>query len=279
MGINSYLNGLTLSISRSWLLSYTAIQYYCAVCGACSGIFFILGFAIADFIPPPHPSWDAQTIAQCYYMDHITRIRAGGAILMISGGFYLPFSACISNQIRRIPGVPYIIHQVQLASASAGVWTFMLPGIVLCIASFRPDRPAEITQMLNEFFWIVALMPWPTFMVQNFAFVYAIILDTRTRPLFPKWLIPVNIVMPILFAFATGVHTVKHGALAWNGVVTFWLVGFTFVVQLIVDAIFLGLSAREESLSGDAVHLGNDISEFKRPSVDDHHASTAPAVA
>lgn len=76
---------------------------------------------------------------------------------MISGGFYLPFSAAISNQIRRIPGCPYLIHQVQLASASAGVWTFMLPGIVLCIASFRPDRPPETTQMLNEFFWIVAL--------------------------------------------------------------------------------------------------------------------------
>jgi hypothetical protein len=76
---------------------------------------------------------------------------------MISGGFYLPFSACISNQIRRIPNVPYMIHQVQLASASAGVWTFMLPGIVLSITTFRPDRPAEITQMLNEFFWIVAL--------------------------------------------------------------------------------------------------------------------------
>lgn len=91
------------------------------------------------------------------YVDHLTRIRAGGAILMISGGFYLPFSAAISNQIRRIPRCPYMIHQLQLSSASAGVWTFILPGVVLCIASFRPDRPPAITQMLNEFFWIVAL--------------------------------------------------------------------------------------------------------------------------
>ncbi|KAK9423227.1 putative Integral membrane protein [Seiridium unicorne] len=258
MSINGYLNRLTASMSRSWLLSYTAVQYYCAACGAAAGIMFILAFAIAGFIPPPHPSWDAETVSQCIYVDHITRIRAGGAILMISGGFYLPFSAAISNQIRRIPNVPYMIHQLQLSSAAAGVWTFMLPGVVLCIASFRPDRPAEITQMLNEFFWIVALMPWPTFMVQNFAFVYAIILDGRSKPLFPKWLIPFNIIMPILFAFATGVHTEMSGPMAWNGVITFWIVGFTFVVQLIVDAVYLALSAREESMSESAGLLEKD---------------------
>lgn len=94
-------------------------------------------------------------------------------------------------------------------------------------------------------------------MVQNFAFVYAIILDTREKPLFPKWLIPFNIIMPILFAFATGVHTVMDGPLAWNGVITFYIVGFTFLVQLITDAVFLGLSARQEYLSGESVALGN----------------------
>ncbi|KAH8660386.1 integral membrane protein [Xylariales sp. PMI_506] len=266
MDFNNYLNHLTARMSRSWLLSYTAVQYYCAACGAASGIMFILAFIIADFLPPPKPTWDAETIAQCcrfqtpekaavdnlkVYTDHITRIRAGGAVLMVSGGFYLPFSAAISNQIRRIPNVPYMIHQVQMASASAGIWTFMLPGVVLCITSFRPDRSPELTQALNDFFWIVALMPWPTFMVQNFAFVYAIILDQRAKPLFPKWLIPFNIIMPILFAFATGIHTQMTGPLAWNGVITFWIVGFSFVVQLIVDAVYLALSAREEELSGE----------------------------
>ncbi|ETS79548.1 hypothetical protein PFICI_09401 [Pestalotiopsis fici W106-1] len=276
MGVESYLNGLCVRASRSWLLSYTAIQYYSACCGALAGVFFILAFIVADFIPPPRPSWDAQTVATCFYQDHITRIRAGGAILMICGGFYLPFSACISNQIRRIPKVPYMIHQVQLSSAAAGVWTFMLPGIVLCITSFRPDRPAEITQMLNEFFWIVALMPWPTFMVQNFAFVYAIILDTRERPLFPKWLIPFNIIMPILFAFATGVHTVMDGPLAWDGVITFYIVGFTFLVQLITDAVFLALSAREEYRSGDAVTLGNEVRDYHEQG--EKNGRTIPAV-
>lgn len=93
-------------------------------------------------------------------------------------------------------------------------------------------------------------MPWPTFIVQNFAFSYAIIMDQRDRPLFPKWLIPVNVIVPIFFTFATGIHTTMTGPFAWNGVLTFYVVGFTFVVQLIVDGIYLALSAREEERRG-----------------------------
>lgn len=84
-------------------------------------------------------------------------------------------------------------------------------------------------------------------MVQNFAFAYAIIMDGRKKPLFPKELAIVNIIMPILFAFATGIHTVRHGPLAWNGVITFYIVGFSFVLQLIVDAVYLALAVREEA--------------------------------
>ncbi|KAJ4243994.1 hypothetical protein NW762_014607 [Fusarium torreyae] len=271
MALNGWLQRKTRSWSRCWYLSNTAIQYYSAVCGSASVIFFVISFAIADFIPPPAPSWGAERISQ-FYQDHTKRIHAGAAINMIAGGFYLPFSAAISYQIRRVPKIPYIIHQVQLASASAGIWTFMLPGIVLAIASYRPDRPAEITHALNDFFvckpknntqhpmitmvmiannssllkWLVAFMPWPTFMVQNFAFAYAIIIDTRKKPLFPKELAFVNLLMPVIFSLATGMHTVYGGPFAWNGIITFYLVGFTFLVQVCADSVFLALAARDE---------------------------------
>lgn len=111
MGMNGLLNRATAGMSRSWWLGPTAIQYYCAVCGIVCSIMFILAFGVAGFIPPTKPYWDAETIAE-YYQDHIVRIRAGAAILMISGGFYLPFSAAISNQMRLIPNLHYMIHQV-----------------------------------------------------------------------------------------------------------------------------------------------------------------------
>ncbi|EFX02449.1 integral membrane protein [Grosmannia clavigera kw1407] len=245
MGVNGWMSRKTANWSQSWYMSNTAVQYVCAACGATSGVFFIVAFIVANFIPPTHPWWTAEQTAH-FYQDNKTRIRAGASILMIAGGFYLPFSTAISYQIRRIPRIPWIIYQMQLASAAAGIWTFMLPGIVLAIASYRPERPVEITHALNDFFWLVALMPWPTFMVQNFAFAFAIIYDNRKIPLFPKELAIFNMIMPIIFATATGIHTQLRGPFAYNGVIAFYIVGFTFVVQLIVDGIFLALAARNE---------------------------------
>lgn len=83
-------------------------------------------------------------------------------------------------------------------------------------------------------------------MVQNFAFAYAIIVDTRKKPLFPKELAIINILMPIIFSLATGMHTVYSGPFAWNGVITFYFIGFTFLVQVCADSVFLALAAREE---------------------------------
>lgn len=80
MGINAYLNRTTYKWSQSWWLSPLAVQYYCSACGAVCGIMFILAFAIAGFIPPIKPSWEAEEVAN-YYKDHTTRIRAGAAIL------------------------------------------------------------------------------------------------------------------------------------------------------------------------------------------------------
>lgn len=98
--------------------------------------------------------------------------------------------------------------------------------------------------------WLVAFMPWPTFMVQNFAFAYSIIFDTRKNPLFPKELAIVNVLMPILFALATAMHTVYSGPFAWNGAITFYLIGITFVIQVFMDATYLILAARREEKQG-----------------------------
>lgn len=100
-------------------------------------------------------------------------------------------------------------------------------------------------------------MPWPTFMVQNFAFAFAILYDNRKKPLFPKELAVFNIIMPIIFATATGIHTQYRGPFAYNGVIAFYIVGFTFVVQLIVDGIFLGRAAWEEERSGEDEKLND----------------------
>ncbi|KAF2493805.1 integral membrane protein [Lophium mytilinum] len=258
LNFSRWLDEKTVNMARSPWLSPIAIQYCSAFCGFICSLMFLLGFVAADFISPIKPWWDAKHTAN-HYQEHTTRVRAGAAILIISGMIYLPFSAAISNQMRRLPNLHYMVHQLQLASAAAGVWTFILPGIILAATSYRPDRPVEITQAMNDFFWLCALMPFPTFMVQNFAFAYAIIVDPRKKPLFPKELAIINILVPILFTPAVGMHCTYTGPVAYNGAMGFWLPGTIFCLQLVVDAWYLFLSIREESRSdqGDVAYPDN----------------------
>lgn len=96
-------------------------------------------------------------------------------------------------------------------------------------------------------------MPWPTFMAQNFAFAYAIIIDSRPQPLFPKPIAILNILVPVLFVPAIAMHCVFDGPLAWNGGMTFWMAGGIFCVQLIIDSVCLSRAIRTETEHGEKI--------------------------
>jgi hypothetical protein len=96
-----------------------------------------------------------------------------------------------------------------------------------------------MTQMMNDAFWIFAVMPFPSFITQNWAFAYAILCDDRSRPLFPRYVGVVNVIAPLSFSPALGLHCVKSGVIAWNGALTFWLPAVCFGLQFGVDAFSL----------------------------------------
>jgi hypothetical protein len=222
-----------------------------------------------DFLPPIPATWGAERTVE-HYRKHEKGIQAGAAMLVISGMFYLPLTAAISAQMRRIPNLHYSVSALQLASGAAGIFTFIMPGMILGVANYRLDRPVEITQVMNELFWITALMPWPTFLVQNFAFAYALLTDTRPQPLFPKPIAIVNIIVPILFIPGIAMHTVYSGPLAWNGALSFWLAGMTFCLQLIVDSFCIARAVSNEVAGGEKI-----VDIF--PTTVDHNLQNEPS--
>ncbi|EFX03323.1 membrane protein [Grosmannia clavigera kw1407] len=239
-------------LARSRYMSPHAFQYVCAASGILSSILFGLGFIVANFWPPVKPWWTAERTAY-FFQEHTHRARIGASLIVLSGLFYMPFCAAISSQMRRIPNLHYVVQQLQLSAAAAGLWTFVLPGIMLATTSYRPDRDPGITQSLNDLFWICTLMPWQTFMVQNFCFSYAIIIDQREKPLFPKELAVYNLIVPFFWTGSTGIQFSKYGAGAFNGAITFWVLGVTFCLQLVVDAIFLILAIQSEPAGGEQI--------------------------
>ena len=223
---------------QSSLSNPRTFQYAAITSGLCCPAFFFAGFIAAGFIPPIKPSLSAEETAQ-HYHNHEAGVRVGASLILLSGMFYLPYTALVTTQIERIPHVPQGVGFLQLGSGAASIFTFMVPALILAVIGYRVDRDATMTQMMNDAFWIFAVMPFPSFITQNWAFAYAIFCDHRSRPLFPRYVGIVNVIAPLIFSPALGMHCVKSGVIAWNGAITFWLPAVCFGLQFGIDAFSL----------------------------------------
>lgn len=213
-------------------------QRVCAISGIICPLLFFGAFVAAGFIPPLPPSWSAAQIA-AHYRDHAGGVRLGAAIMLLSGAFYAAYSAVISGQMRRIPGVHRTVVNTQSIAGAFACLTFLVPAMFFAITAFRPDRADDATLLLNDMSWILLVMPWPPFMAQNFAFAFAILSDPRSTPLFPRWLGYLNIWAPIVFTPGAILQFFKSGPFAWNGIFVFWIPATVFVVQFTVNVIWL----------------------------------------
>lgn len=223
-------------------------QRVCAISGILCPLLFFGAFIAAGFIPPLAPSSSAAQIAN-HYRDHAAGIRLGAAIMLLSGAFYASYTAVISAQMRRIPAVHRAVVNTQTIAGAFACLTFLVPALFFAVTSFRPERPDEWTLLLNDMSWIFLVMPWPPFMMQNFAFAFAIFSDTGTTPVFPRWLAYLNIWAPITFTPGAILQFFKDGPFAWNGIFVFWIPATVFVIQFVVNVVYLLKAIKSEELA------------------------------
>ncbi|WAJ43314.1 hypothetical protein OK015_19120 [Mycobacterium sp. Aquia_216] len=215
-----------------------AFQRFCAFSGIICVLLFFGGFVAAGFLPPLSPGMSAAQIA-AHYRAHTSGIRLGAGLIFLSSMFYVWFTAVISGQMRRIPGVhPTVVNASLAAGAFAGV-TFLVPALMFAVTAFRPDRSPDATLMLNDMSWIMLVMPWTPFMPQYLSFAFAILSDQRPQPLFPRWLAYFNIWVELMFTPATVLPFFKSGPFAWNGLFVFWMPATVFTALFIVNTTFL----------------------------------------
>lgn len=112
--------------------------------------------------------------------------------------------------------------------------TVMLPAMIFAVATFRPDRPVAITQMLNDMGWLVIIPAFPTFIAQFGAIAAAIFADKATPRLYPRWLAYFNIWIAILFVPGGFAYFVRTGPFAWDGLLAFWGAAGAFFLWLVV---------------------------------------------
>jgi hypothetical protein len=225
------------SPTRRLTLSNKMIDRACAYSGLLYTTFSFVFFIASGNFPPAAPTLAAKQVVQ-HYEDHNVGYKVGASFFVLAGAFYGSFTAAMSQQMKRIPGVGHTLISAQEVSGAWACITFSVPAIFFATTAYRLDRPAEITQALNDMSWMMTFMPFAPFIVQNWAFAFAVFMDQRPKPLFPMFVGWVNLASPIFLGSGIAMHCVKSGPLAWNGALTFWLTAVVFGIQSIVNIVW-----------------------------------------
>jgi hypothetical protein len=161
-------------------------------------------------------------------------IRIGLCIAFVATALYLPFTAAISSQLRRMEGNTPILTYAQLAGGLGGLVNFLIPMLLLLLAAFRPERSPEITQTLHDLAWMTMVIVLNTNCVQYFAIARAVIKDSDRNPdpIFPRWIVYVNYITGLSFFIDVLVAFYKSGPFAWNGLLCLYVPAVIWIVWI-----------------------------------------------
>lgn len=186
------------------------------------GLFGVFFWAIANFIPPLSPGASADAIARTY-AEHNTRIRVGLGLIVLFASITFPFVAVLARQVRRIEGYWGVMSLSQLGAGIVIPIGFIFPSVVGIAAGFRTHRSPEITQALNDVFWLMFVGIVGTLVLQAIILAIATFIDKREHPVFPRWFGYMNVWYAVLALPGCAIYLFHDGPLAWNGVFAFWI--------------------------------------------------------
>ena len=221
-------------------------QRICAWAGPVAAVIWLIGLLfLARFIPPIPPSLGPAEVA-ARYANNTVGIRAGMVCVLVGGALYGAWTAVITVQLKRIEGRSSVMAYTQLALGAAFVLVFVVPVVFWQAAAFRPLDNIEITQRLNDLAWMGFLIPVPVITVQGLAITLAILSDKSSSPVFPRWVGWFNLWAQIIFLPGVLIPFFKHGVLAWNGLLAFWIPVAVFTAWMIVLSVMLFRAIKEE---------------------------------
>jgi hypothetical protein len=214
-------------------------------------LFFFFFMLIAKLVPPLSPTSSAQDIAH-FFITNKLRIRIGVALTLLAAYVALPFLAVICLRVRRVEGKWGVLSVTQIFAGVIFVPGFLFPLMVLSAAAFRPEqRPPELTQALNDVFWLMFVGIVGTLVVQALVLTIATFID-RTEPrTFPRWFAYFTVWYALLAVPGGAVVIFNEGPLAWNGIFAFWIPLVVFSAWMIaVTVVMLRSISAEEAAGG-----------------------------
>jgi cellulose synthase/poly-beta-1,6-N-acetylglucosamine synthase-like glycosyltransferase len=221
------------------------------MCVWCGPLFMVLmgsGLMIAHQLPVLSPNMTPEQLA-LFYRTHTNAIRTGILISFVSTALYLPFTAVISTQIRRMEGSTPILAYAQFAGGMGTIVALLFTMSLLIVAAFRPERAPEITQALHDMSWITNVITLNTYCIQYACIARATIKDNEYSddPIFPRWIIYINYITGLSFVVDVMLAFYKTGPFAWNGLLALYVPFTCFGAWFICMAYVLTKAVRKQA--------------------------------
>ncbi|HZQ30399.1 MAG TPA: hypothetical protein VFB19_01535 [Mycobacterium sp.] len=206
-----------------WFAWWTTVVFY--------QLFGVVFFVLTRTQPPPDPGWDASRVAQWFH-DHHFGLLFGFGIMFLITGMTAPQNALIAYSMRRMSvsrafGYSYLV----LYSLSA-IPGMLLMCIVLTVGAMRPDRDPELTSWLYDFAFLSFVGTMGVFLIGSLVWMLAILIDKNG--VFPKWFGYLNLCNALTEVVVSPAWIFKHGVLAWNGLIAWW-------IDMVVFGIYTGV--------------------------------------
>lgn len=225
------------------------VQRLCAWAGVLANILWIAGeIPFTHWWAPHSPAWGPAEVAQLF-QTNTTAIKIGLILFGFGGALYLPWTAVISVQLKRIEGPNSPLTYINLGLGAVFVWVFLIPWVLWQTIAFRASTASpEILWILDDLAWITNLSPVNVVFIQGIAITLAVLLDKRPEPIFPRWFGWFTLVSVILFLPGSFSPLFESGPIAWDGLLSFWIPFPAYVLWMSVTTAMLLKAIRRQEL-------------------------------
>jgi hypothetical protein len=229
----------------------TNVQMWCIWCGPLALITYAIAFwGIAGFMPPSSPMTSAADLA-AFYQSNALSIRIGLLLTLVFSTLFFPWFAVISVHIARIEGRLPVLALMQFGGGTLLMVYFYLCSLIWIAAAYRPDIDPSILRFLHESSWLMFVMVFPEYVLQQICIAVAGFMDKSSDRMFPRWFCYFCLWNGVV-AFGGGFSEfVYHGPFAWNGIIGFWLPVSMFAVWIgMLVVLMRGYLLRQEQAPG-----------------------------
>jgi len=194
---------------------------------------------------PMSPTLSAEEVAS-FYRDETARIRYSMILFNWFGVGLVPIVILLAMQIRRMAHRTPILSYCLIACAGGPPTIFLIANMFWLLGSFRPDRAAELTQLLNDLAWLTFTLVVPYLIAQCLLLALAIFWDRQDQPIFKPWVALFNVATAIALAPAAFTALSFIGPLAWDGLLSFWVKNSAIAVWIVIMGAVLAQNIREQ---------------------------------